>query len=649
MIFTKPTNIFSWFYFFTKFIFQIFAVKNKAKMLKLKNEYILLLILLIAIILRFYNYASIPFSHDEFSAFFRLQYSSYSELIQYGVVPDGHPAGIQVFLYYWTKLFGFSEIAIKLPFTIMGVFAVYLSYLIAKKWFNTTTALIVSAYIASLQYTVMYSQIARPYMSGLFFTLLMVYSLTQLIKNSQRKQNLYYILFVLAASLCSYNHYFSALFAAIVYFSGFIFLSKKQYPKYLFSAIIIGILFIPHIQITLKHLSYGGIGGWLAKPEPDFIINYIKYLFQYSYIGAFVLILIIGFGIYQASIKNLLQKKYILFSIWFVLPLLIGYLYSVFVDSVLQFSVLIFSFPYFLFLLFGHFKQQKPVINLIIVFVILSSNIYGLIYERKHYQLNYESVYHEMLIDYNVIKQSDKKCIGLLQSHKKATKYYADKYNLDISYIWLDSFKNELELIDFLKQKSKKNDYLFLAIISPTPPVTASIVREYFPYQIYTNNYVIGKTYLFSTLQTEQLENNNIIFQNNINFDNKSLFLNQKIDTLNITDSVFRSAPNSYLIDSLKEFSPNQIFILQDIRINPNDIIDVTVNVKPINNDKNWIKAYHSIRLSDIKLNSNSILLKTYIWNKSKSDFYIDDFEIIVRKGNPYIYGLQKKIFKYDK
>jgi len=79
------------------------------------DQALILLILAAGAILRFYNYSDIPFTHDEFSAVFRTQFSSFHELIARGVVIDTHPAGVQVFLYYWVRLFGISEPIVKLP------------------------------------------------------------------------------------------------------------------------------------------------------------------------------------------------------------------------------------------------------------------------------------------------------------------------------------------------------------------------------------------------------------------------------------------------------------------------------------------------------------------------------------------------------
>ena len=49
------------------------------------------------------------FSNDEFSAYFRFcDEKSFQHFIEFGVMPDGHPAGIQCFLWIWTSFFGWG-------------------------------------------------------------------------------------------------------------------------------------------------------------------------------------------------------------------------------------------------------------------------------------------------------------------------------------------------------------------------------------------------------------------------------------------------------------------------------------------------------------------------------------------------------------
>ena len=59
-------------------------------------------------------------THDELSAICRLNYDNFSDLITYGVLRDYHPAGVQVFMWFWSSVFGTSAVAIRLPFVLMG-------------------------------------------------------------------------------------------------------------------------------------------------------------------------------------------------------------------------------------------------------------------------------------------------------------------------------------------------------------------------------------------------------------------------------------------------------------------------------------------------------------------------------------------------
>ena len=48
--------------------------------------------------------------------------------------------------------------------------------------------------------------------------------------------------------------------------------------------------------------------------------------------------------------------------------------------------------------------------------------------------------------------------------------------------------------------------------------------------------------------------------------------------------------------------------------------------------------------IDDIKYSINTTYLKTYIWNPNGEDFFISDFTIRHRKGNPVVYGLNENI-----
>ena len=77
---------------------------------KNRNEEIFaILIIVIASVLRIYNYADWSLSNDELSAMARLQFPSFNEMIEKGVrLNDMHPIGVQSFLWFWTHLVGTS-------------------------------------------------------------------------------------------------------------------------------------------------------------------------------------------------------------------------------------------------------------------------------------------------------------------------------------------------------------------------------------------------------------------------------------------------------------------------------------------------------------------------------------------------------------
>lgn len=647
------------------------TIRNRFKSIKLSNQTILIIIIIIGALLRLYNYNIAPFTLDEFSALFRTNFDSFSELIDKGVKIDGHPAGIQVFLFYWVKLFGYSEWVVKLPFLAFGILSIYLIYLIAKDWFNETVGLVSAAFIASLHFSIIYSLIARPYISGLFFSLAMVYFWTKLIKqpNSHFYRNS--ILFVVFTSLCAYNHHFSLLFAGIVGVSGLFLIDRKFLVKYALCGVFVVLLYLPHIPVFIYQLNVGGVEEWLGKPKKEFIVDFVYYIFNFSTYVLAVAIAISIWGLFKNKIQNFSLKKYLLFSTFFLLPILIGYFYSVFYNAVLQFSVLIFSFPFILFLIFGHLKNQKSSTNLILVIVILTTNIFSLIYERQHYTLFYNSIYEHIFTDCQSLKK-DNNTIFLIDSDEKICSYYYNKLGIDSNFIQINSFEDESQLIEYLENNISSKDKLYFGSISYVKPLIFPILNNYYPSIEWQKDYVGGTTYLLSN--KKNTKENIISIQN---FDDPDLPYWKNIHPEYITDTVAFSLKNCFYVHNDNEWGPSYTRNLDEIVKNKKDFIDISVRVKssekikeaqlvsqlqsngvvidwrsssfevfynPKDSLNYWYTVYHSIKLTDIYLNYPKIELMINVWNVNKEAFYLDDFKITLRKGNDIVYGFTQKI-----
>lgn len=649
-------------------------MKQSSKMprLSLKNNYTLLfLIIIVAFILRFYNFTAIPFTHDELSALFRTQFHNLHDLINYGVKVDGHPAGVQLFLYFWIKIVGFNEWLIKLPFTLLGIGSVILLYFIGKKWYNETVGLLASAFLASLQYPIYYSQMARPYASGLFFSLALLYFWSNLLLTPEKKFNRSLLYFIIFATLSAYNHYFSLLFALLVGIVGLFLIQKEYRFRYILSGIMVVCLFIPHLSITISQLQLKGVGNWLQKPTSIFILNYFFYLFHHSgwVLGTTLLITI--FGIIFRSKNRFLPRNFLIFLSLFLTPIIVGYLYSYSIDSVLQYSVLLFSFPYLFFLLFGFIREQKFFMNTILIFTILIINIVTLIYEREYYQYGYQSIYEKIMTNYPIEKENF--TLFVTYNTPKIQNFYQHKYQINHQEIInLNHFSSSFAIDSILYERSKIYSFLYLGAISSIPPNIIPIIQTYYPKIITKNNYFSGETSIFYKSNSRR-DNSFLISQ---------LFNNKK-------DNNWKSLKNTHFIrnDSLSlpsyQISPDEVwncyysFILKDIKAEKNDFIDVIVDfstkhfpkaieiVSTVQNREKVIfwsstsleqiinqqvdscyryRTYHSIKLTDIAFINKNSKVEIYLWNREKEACVIQNITLYLRKGNPYLYGIYEKI-----
>lgn len=320
-------------------------------------------IVLIAFVMRVWNYWDWSFTHDELSAIVRLKYDSIQNLISEGIRVDGHPAFVQLLLYFWTNSFGLSEAVVRLPFILAGTASVALLFLIARHWFGLTTACFSSLALASLGFPILYSQLARPYSFGLLFSLLAVWCWTRLLFGPGNKIYIRAVLYGIATALCMLTHYFAFLFSIIVAFSGLFFLKKETRKPYVLAGIVSILIFSPHISISLHQLGIGGVGQWLAKPEKDFLWKYILAGLNDSplVVVSVAVISLLSVLVYHLTIA--FSRFQALSLVWFLAPFLAGYYYSHEINPVLQYSTLLFSFPFCLLFIFSFFKEHKAKFN----------------------------------------------------------------------------------------------------------------------------------------------------------------------------------------------------------------------------------------------------------------------------------------------
>ena len=93
----------------------------------------LILVMVLACIIRLFAAYLQSFSNDELSAIYRLQFNNFSDLLNWGIKMDGHPAFVQLFLYYYTPWVPKSELWIRLPFVLASTLSLGYIFFSIKK------------------------------------------------------------------------------------------------------------------------------------------------------------------------------------------------------------------------------------------------------------------------------------------------------------------------------------------------------------------------------------------------------------------------------------------------------------------------------------------------------------------------------------
>lgn len=471
--------------------------------------YSFLIILFLGTAIRFIGFQSFSLSNDELSAVTRLNFPDFFTMIKQGVEPDGHPAGVQSLLYFMVNIFGKNPFFIRLPFVLMGSAAILFFFLSAKKILGILPALFIASSIAFLEFPILYSQIARPYGSGLFLASLLFYSWIVFVFDFENKKSKLLITLFLAFSfaLNLYNHYFSAQLAFFIGIAGLFFLRGKKLVYYLLAGILAIILFAPHIPISIKQIGYGGVGNWLGAPDNQWLITHLRYVFNDSYLVIIALLSVIALlkSRFFVNDIHIAPKIKVLSIILFIAPFLTGFFYSRLVNPVLQNSVLIFSFPYLLFFIFSFANKMLNKLSIIILttfsaILISSTFLLNGFLKKQHFEeyAKIPSILNEYEIKYGSENITNACHINTLK--------YLDYYSNGKDYHFMTTFLSSNE--DLLKLgracDSTSDRYFCLVAFQPINPYAHQTIKARFPKLVdYQNFGDITKVYLFEKAKVE--------------------------------------------------------------------------------------------------------------------------------------------------
>lgn len=625
-------------------------------------SYLPIFLLSIGVLLRLIGFSDWSLHNDELSTLFRASYQSFREVIEKGVKTDVHPAFSEIMVHYCIQLFGSSPLSLRFPYLLSSIFGLFYFYKLAKLWMNEKAANLALAVLSFSYLFVLYGQIARPYAIGfLFITAFSYYWYSWWFgKKTTNKV----ILSILFGTLGIYTHYFLGLSIALVIASSLFFLprTKKDWLFLFLVPLAMGLLFLPHLEITMGHLSQKGV-GWLPMPKDDFLIDFIFFSFNKSWLWI-SLIALSPLSLFIGKNEKQLHFKNLALLLLFAIPYGIGHYYSIKVSPVLQYSVLIYSLPFLLLFVFSFFNEHFPkkIYYLYLGLIILGGG-YSLvantkIYEKKPFA-NFKEVTYYLANWKN--NYGDKIKLITNTNNVEYLNYYFDENGIGKPKIAISQFQDKDDYLKVQELLDTNNiEYIALGFANVAIPLEVhELVKENFTEIKEKRRYFNSEAILYkrSILQRESS------MQKDFEKGNREKW-NVKIKYFQ--DSIYYSAPNAYLLDSDQLYALSFKGEVQDLfQKDKGEWLTASAKVFGLEEESN-LKAVVSIsrdketifwgseELSHFarrnKWSSMAFVIEKkkeylpndkiaiYFWNPNKSSLVVDDFKLNVYNDSEYYY-----------
>ncbi len=266
---------------------------------------------------------------------------------------DFHPPGYFALIWIWGRIFGFSEMSLRMPSVIFGILTIFLVYLIGEKY-QKKVGIIAAIFLSISPLGVYYSQEARMYSFAAFAVTFSIYCLLNL--RDKLKSIFFY---ALACTLVLYSDYVAYFIipVEIVY----IFIYKRSLFYSLVKAWFITlILYIPWLVVLPNQLIQGQntanqVSGWKMVVGGTGIKNilllplkivvgkvtfYNKIIYYY-----FSIILSLPYLVSLLTLVKKIDKDQILFWFWVTIP--------VFLALIISYFIPVFSYFRFIFIIPG--------------------------------------------------------------------------------------------------------------------------------------------------------------------------------------------------------------------------------------------------------------------------------------------------------
>lgn len=288
--------------------------------------------------LRFYGLGIQSLWSDELASWYFSRAGGVLEVVS-NVREDIHPPGYFVVLHFAQSVFGDSEWALRLPSAIAGWLCIPAIFLLGRRIYSEREGIVAALLVAVSWAGIYFSQETRSYSILILLSIVTAYlwwGMMRGLRGGRRLPTAETVLYVLAAILCAYVHYFGAL---LVFLQGvaLVVLAFRAFPKIVlvYAPISLAyVLWLPGMAYQMRNST--AQGAWIGEANLSTFANYVLFIFgrsEWLALAAAVLcfpLFILAHDFVQRS-REKKDEPFptgLLLLAWFVGPFLVGYALS---------------------------------------------------------------------------------------------------------------------------------------------------------------------------------------------------------------------------------------------------------------------------------------------------------------------------------
>ncbi len=316
---------------------------------------ILLILVLISFLIRLYNLGLESLWGDEAISLYHSQKSLIGNLKW--IAGDTNLPFYNIILWFWVRIFGFSEFAIRSLSIIFGSLSIFAIGVLAKKLFSKKVGIISAILLTFSSTHIYYSQEARAYSLFVLLTIGSFYYFSQYLKNKDTKKYIFINILLL------YTHVF-AVFIFIVQNIWYLIYYKKHKEWFKTQGKII-LFLLPWIPFVIGQAAIIHKGFWIPAPL-------IRDLFlTFAQLSGGIISAIIVYSLIILNIKKNTKEKNLLY-LWFLFPIIVTFVYSKIFMPLFVYRYFLFVLPALILLIALAIQNLSKTKTIVIIIILVS-------------------------------------------------------------------------------------------------------------------------------------------------------------------------------------------------------------------------------------------------------------------------------------